>query len=99
MTKPDLKKWFPKQHHPAEPGKGKEGAGQEPCQCSQALTTHVFSSRFPRDMGGLSAFELALHQMKSRAPLEEVSTVQGQFCSEIPLLEFEALALWQERIT
>lgn len=58
---------------------------------SQALQICVFSSCFPREEGrALSAFELTLHQVTARAPLEEMSTIQGQSRSQIPLLTFGA---------
>ena len=64
---------------------------------SQALQTCVFPSCFPREEGrALSASELTLHQETARAPLEEMSTIQGQSHSQMPLLRVWSLTSWQE---
>ena len=44
----------------------------------------------------LSASELTLHQETARAPLEEMSTIQGQSHSQMPLLRVWSLTSWQE---
>lgn len=50
----------------------------------------VFSPPGPPRMEGLQASELAPHRERARAPLEEMSVMRGQSCSEIPLLEVGA---------